>query len=357
AFLLAASFWAAVPAQKFHDNLYQLVAKEHANENVAVSPFAVELLLSMIYTVAEGAIAKELKTVLDFPADRAKVVEKFDREIGFLQPTNRIFHQSNDTLKPILRNFPLHFMDLFQWPGNAKNRTLEASRFVAVTTDAKLGETLPGEAMHARIRAVLMSMVQLLDDFRIKFETKHTIKGKFRVSGNKTVTVDMMRVVDTFKAAFFPDMQATVLEFPYARAGVSLLLFLPNEVDGLREMETKMVGFSEPLNTVDALVSLPRARFMSRHQLTGVLQKLGIRELFSDKSALNVFSGGSNLKLGNVSQNVSLALRENSAHATAASFQIDKQQSRRENFTFDRPFAFIVKDENTTYFQGHIVDP
>lgn len=26
-------------------------------------------------------------------------------------------------------------------------------------------------------------------------------------------------------------------------------------------------------------------------------------------------------------------------------------------FSFDRPFAFVIKDENTTYFQGHVVDP
>lgn len=70
--------WAAIGACKASEDIYQLLAKSHANENLIVSPLSIEAALSMVYMGAEGSTAQEMQSALRLPSgDKQEVASRY----------------------------------------------------------------------------------------------------------------------------------------------------------------------------------------------------------------------------------------------------------------------------------------
>ncbi|XP_017108672.3 serine protease inhibitor 42Dd-like [Drosophila bipectinata] len=339
-------------ADKFSDNLYQLFAKDFRNENLLVSPFSVSGVLAMCYMAAEGESAKKLKTLLGFSEDKIKVAEKYQKWLGKVKMDYQVNYEGSRPLSP---NYESLVKEYFKADSNiVPNRT---EPVIKITTYWKFHDRIIKRILPKEIsKALFKNNITLTDPWQYEFDAKNTKQADFKISENKTVPVQMMHQRNVFRAAYFSDLQATVVELPFHSRQMSLLLFLPNKVDGLWEMEKKISDFSEPLNTAEAILALPKLRYGWRLRISERLEELGLGPLFTNEADFNLF-GNLSSKLGDIFQNVFLELKEKGAQSVPPSSQKDTPRSAPVVFSFNRPFAFLIKDESTTYFQGHVIDP
>ncbi|EDW31428.1 GL20626 [Drosophila persimilis] len=86
---------------------------------------------------------------------------------------------------------------------------------------------------------------------------------------------------------------------------------------------------------------------------------LGIRELFTDDSDLSgLLADKANGKISKFVHKAVLDVNEEGVEASAATYgMITNRSSFTMVLSFDHPFAFVIRDQRTIYFQGHVVSP
>ncbi|GLD55029.1 leukocyte elastase inhibitor-like protein [Lates japonicus] len=115
----------------------------------------------------------------------------------------------------------------------------------------------------------------------------------------------MMNKTTPFPLASIPEANCQILEMPYKGKELSMLIFLPNEIEddttGLEKLEKqltyeKFVEWTRPdvMSEVEVDVKLPQLKLEETYDLKGVLKNMGMVDAFDDKKS--DFSGMSGTK-------------------------------------------------------------
>ncbi|XP_017098956.2 serine protease inhibitor 42Dd isoform X1 [Drosophila bipectinata] len=374
-YLVCLFFLASVSA-RFTDDVYQILAKENAEQNIISSPLSLEIVMAMVYMGAKGNTAKELQTVLKLPEDRNQVAKKY-REFftnlegrekdAILELANRIY--INDQLR-LLPEYNKIVGDSFKAEavpinvGNPQSAAATINSWVSRQTRNKITKIVSAESINRDFMAIIINAIYFKGVWKYKFVKEDTRKKDFHTSSNEKIPVDMMYLEGSFLADHFSDLDAKVLELPYRNSKLFMQIFLPNRIDGLSKLESQIGGFSRPLRKQDVYVRIPKFKIEFEKSLDGLLAKLGIKAAFS--GAAN-FSGlvKDNLQISKVLQKGFVEVNEEGAEAAVVTaFNFIKICSHCPDngphpmiFTANHPFAFLIRDRETIYFQGHIVRP
>ncbi|XP_070134049.1 serine protease inhibitor 42Dd-like [Drosophila bipectinata] len=366
-------FLATSVSARFTDDVYQILAKEDADKNIISSPLSLEIVMAMVYMGAKGNTAKEMQTVLKLPEDRKEVAKKYrdfftnlhNRErVAILELANRIYVNDN---KKLLPEFNKIVADSFKAEAvpisvlNPKSAAATINSWVSENTRKKITEIINPGDIDMYLIAVLINAIYFKGEWKYAFNKTYTKKKIFRTS-NQELQVDMMSLKGKFKANAFADLDAKVLELPYRNSSLSMQIFLPNSISGLSKLESQIGGFDRALREQDVYVEIPKFKIEFEKQLVKVLQKLGIKSVFEETADLSgMVSEGA--RVSKVLQKAFLEVNEEGAEASAATAGIVKGLSlcvgceTTMRFTADHPFAFLIRDEKTIYFQGHFVKP
>ena len=165
-------------------------------------------------------------------------------------------------------------------------------------------------------------------------------------------------------------VDAQAIEIPYKGRRVSMIIILPNKVDGLAKLESQYstldLEFSNEKisdwEEVKIEIAIPKFKIESEHDLNPALKELGMKHMFSGQEA--DFSGiteEKDLYVSNVLQKAFIEVNEEGAEAAAATAAILKTRTIAvpKKFISDRPFLFIIKDKLTgvVLFSGKITNP
>ncbi|KAH8253176.1 hypothetical protein KR032_004037, partial [Drosophila birchii] len=364
--------WVTCVASQASEEIYQLLAKSHENENLIVSPLSIEAALSMVYMGAGGSTAQEMQNALKLPSgNKQEVANRYKALLASLPgqeggPTlklaNRIYVNDRYTLSP---DYNQVVQEAFQAKAelislaNGPAAAAGINQWVLGQTDGKIKNMIDPSSMTSDVMAVLLNAIYFRGQWESGFDPQRTRSTDFHVTPEKTVSVPMMSQLGNFKTNYFRDLGARVIELPYRNSNLSMFIFLPNEVEGLSALEEKIIGFSRPLILKEVLVALPRFKIEFHDELKETLEKLGVRELFSDGADLSgLFADKSAGKLSQVAHKAYLEVNEEGAEAAAAtSAVITNRSGFSMSFIADHPFAFVIRDADTIYFQGRVVNP
>ncbi|XP_020815569.1 serine protease inhibitor 42Dd isoform X2 [Drosophila serrata] len=371
-YLLGLILWVTFVVCQSSEEIYQALAKSHANENLIVSPLSIEAALSMVYMGAGGLTAQEIQSALRLPSgDKQEVASRYKALLGSLPgreggPTlklaNRIYVNDQYTLSPgynqVVREAFQAEAELISL-ANGPAAAAGINQWVLGQTDGKIKDMIDPSSMTTDVMAVLLNAIYFRGQWESGFDPKQTRSSDFHVTSDKSVVVPMMTQLGNFRTNYFRDLEARVIELPYRNSNLSMFIFLPNEVGGLSALEEKIVGFSRPLMPKEVLVVLPRFKIEFHDELKETLEKLGIRELFSDRADLSgLFADKSAGKLSQVAHKAYLEVNEEGAEAAAAtSAVITNRSGFSTSFIANHPFAFVIRDKDTIYFQGRVVNP
>ena len=172
--------------------------------------------------------------------------------------------------------------------------------------------------------------------------------------------------VDVFRYAQFESTQ--IIELPYRGDEVSMLVLLPERIEGLRQLEDGLSVRTLELwrsrlqpNRVE--VSLPRFRTIYEAHLNGTLQAMGMKDAFVFRRANFAGMDGRPdwLFISGVIHKAYVEVNEEGTEAAAATAtaMYGGMAPEPPEFRADHPFLFLIQDNRTgsILFMGRVVDP
>src|SRR5213593_3993944 len=241
------------------------------DENLCVSPYSIESALAMTFAGADGETRTEMAGVLHFPSDvsavaasfaslqhsleqmRSKTAELVKQSKKFGGPTepitlniaNRLFAQKGYAFREaflslVKQNFGGAFEPL-DFVANPAAATQHINKWVADQTHDRIRDLIPGGALDKTTRLVLTNALYLKAPWANEFSENATQPEPFLVHGNATTDVPMMRKTD--KHFGYAKREAfTAVSLPYAGDDLQFLVLLPDDVNGLRALESKLTA-------------------------------------------------------------------------------------------------------------------
>jgi len=394
---------AAKATNKFGVDLHRQLAT--GKENLCVSPFSIESALGMTFAGADGDTRTEMARVLHFPNDASTVAASFaslqhsleemsaktvelvkkSRESGgpsepiMLNIANRLFAQKDyefrqNFLSLVKQNYGAAFEPL-DFVADPKVATQHINKWVAEQTRDKIRDLIPEDALNKLTRLVLANALYLKAPWADAFSEKTTQPELFHVRGGTPVNVPTMRKTARFGYAKREGFLAITV--PYVGNDLQFLVLLPDEIDGLRALESKLTAdvFAgcAKLDARDVDLRLPKFKLQPPTiALAENLQALGM------KSAFDIPQGSANfdkmaprkpndyLYISNVFHKTFIALDEKGTEAAAATAVVMMRATAIRGpkpppieVKVDRPFVYAVQHvpSGVCLFLGRVTDP
>ena len=238
------------------------------DENLCISPYSIDSALAMTFAGADGETRSEMARVLHFSnggdvpasfsalqhsleqtsAKTAELVKESKKFGGPSEPitlniANRLFAQKSyhfreAFLSLVKQNFGGAFepLDFVADPAAATQRI---NKWVADQTRDRIRDLIPGGALDNTTRLVLANALYLKAPWASEFSQNGTKPEPFFVRGAGPVDVPMMRKTDT-QFGYARRDGFTVVSLPYAGDDLQFLVLLPDEIQGLRGLESKL---------------------------------------------------------------------------------------------------------------------
>lgn len=345
--------------------------------NVFLSPISISTALGMVYAGAEGATATEMAQALRFPSggdlhgDVGGLLRRLpiESEGRILRVANALWVQRDFRLKP-------DYLSLVakQYGGNASPVDFVAAPDQAIATingwaEEKTAGRIKGLLARANInndtRLILTNSVYFKGDWLHPFKANQTSQRPFLLPGGRSMPATFMRQRGQFKVLRADGFQ--VLEAPYKGEELSMMLFVPNEADGLERFEQALTG--EKLESLikgvraaergDVELVMPKIEMTTKASLVPELEALGMRRAFTNGAELGGIASPARLRLSDVIHQTFLLVDEKGTEAAAVTGAIAEIVSMPMQFHADRPFFFLIRDNRTgtTLFMGRISDP
>lgn len=373
------------------------------SENALLSPYSIQTALAMAYAGADGATRTEMANVLHYPKDEVEVHRSFAAlrksldELGqasvrnaeemkkyhatndpiTLTIANRLFGQSGyDFREPFLSLVKDNYDATFQPLNFIKNSAAATQRindWVENQTRQRIRNVIPDGALNELTRLVLVNAIYFKAPWAEPFETVATKPGPFRVNGSKSVDVPMMMQRHEF--SYCKGDGFSVLELPYSDYQFRFLILLPDKVNGLDTLETRLtpdvLAGSGKWEERDVTLYLPKFKLEPPVFALGKeLQSLGMKSAFDKPVGSANFDRiaprrpDDYLYVSEVFHKTFLNLDEKGTEAAAATAIHLKTLGIHEpkkpiEVRVDHPFLFAIQHQpsGACLFLGRMVDP
>jgi serpin B len=359
--------------------LYGKLKDNDPNSNLFFSPYSISTALSMTYAGARGNTKKQMATALNFTLPGPRLHHTFgalqkqlvqnDKSRGYqLFLANALWGQKGE---PVLKEF-LNLTKDYYGAGltllDFVNETEESRQiinsWVEEKTKDKIKNLIPPGGVDYLTAMVLTNAIYFKGEWKTKFEEKDTELGDFAILEKDKIKVPFMHLKEGFK--YYEDEKMRVLELPYKGNEISMLVFLPRETEGIKELENTLTA--ETLNVLLSKmqmekidVYLPKFKIVwGTFVLNDALIALGMPDAFKEREA--DFSGingiVNDLYISGVFHQAFIEVNEEGTEAAAATGVV-LSHSLPDVFCADHPFIFIIKDNRSgsILFMGRVMNP
>jgi serpin B len=356
---------------EFALDLYGVVKRSEGN--LLFSPAAISATLAMAYCGARGETEAQMARVLHFDLPQARLHPAFAslREScpgeggSRLSIANALWGQEGHA-------FLDGYVDLAARNHGATVREVDFARstesarrtintWVAERTGGVVRDLLGSQDLDAEALLVLTSAIDFSGRWLTPFAPGRTGDGPFRTGSGDAVWAPVMHQAAKLGFASMDDLK--VLELPYAGDRLSMVIVLPDDIDGLAAVEEslsseRLDAWLGSLRPQLVHVSLPRFRFAARLDLTGTLPAMGMPDAFGSQADFSGISGGRELFLSRAVHQAVVEVDEEGTEAGAGMALVLKKGGSRR-FAADHPFLFLIRDRRSgsILFLGRVVDP
>jgi serpin B len=363
---------ALVPAiSAFSIDLYRQLSAQPGN--LSFSPLSISTVLTALVPGAAGTTQAEMLRVLHLagPASYAKLMMDLDAHAraGGAQWTmaNRAWVQSgmnvsSDFVTATRDGFGFD-IGLVDFASAAEPARAAINQWIENETKDRIKDLFPPGSVTSDMRLVLANAIYFKGLWDSQFDKKNTTDAPFHLDAQNTAQVPMMS--QTHRFGFRKVEGGRVLELPYKGNELSMLIVLPDEVNGLPSWE----GMLSPealhdwlrVDQREVIVSLPRFTAKQLFKLNKTLTDMGMPTAFEGAADFSGIDGKRDLYLGIVVHGAFVDVNEEGTEAAAATGAGITLQSEvvPETFTADHPFLFLIRDRVTgcILFMGRVTDP
>jgi len=384
-------------------DLHRQLAK--GDENLCVSPYSIESALAMTFAGADGETRTEMARVLHFTNDArvpgsfaalqhsledmsaktAELVKQSKKYGGPSEPitlniANRLFAQKGypfreTYLSLVKQNFGGAF-DPIDFGADPAAATQHINKWVADQTRYRIRDLIPGGALDKTTRLVLANALYLKAPWASEFSDYATKPEPFFVRGGGSSDVPMMRKTsDHFGYARREGF--TVVSLSYAGDELQFVVLLPDEVNGLHSLESKLTGEllaqCAKLERRDVDLHLPKFKLQpATIALAENFEALGMKTAFDKPQGSANFDRiaprkpNDYLCISQIFHKTFIAVDEKGTEAAAATAVAMMAGSALRSpppppieVKIDRPFVYAIQHvpSGVCLFLGRVTDP
>ncbi|MDP8314379.1 MAG: serpin family protein [Candidatus Celaenobacter antarcticus] len=360
-------------------DLYQELKGEEGN--LFFSPYSISTALAMTYAGARGETEKQMAQVMHYtlpqeelhPAfsilqsDLNTIEKKGDVQLNI---ANSLWLQKGDPfldsflgLNKKYYNAGLYFVNFSQ---SAEVRD-KINVWVEDKTHDKIQDLIKPPIPLPETSLILCNAIYFKGNWLSQFDKKNTKDDDFYLCKDKTIRVPMMSQKFDYRYMDFGDFEG--IELSYEGEDISMLMFLPKEIDGLSKLENCMtadtvtIWVNELLAVYErtVLVTIPKFKTICEFELARVLSDMGMPAAFSPQANFSGMNGKSGLFISNVIHKAFVDVNEEGTEAAAATavVMLKSVAAKPLEFRADHPFIFLIRENKTgsILFIGRIVDP
>jgi serpin B len=347
----------------------ELGAKEG---NLFFSPYSISSAMGMTYAGARGNTAREMKEVLNLNLGQAELHSAFKELTEELVTTakkrgqklniaNALVLTGGDVsgeFKTILKDN--YDAEIFGGGLDTIND------WVKQKTEGKIEKILA--ELSPNSVCVLLNAIYFKGIWENQFQKSNTHDAFFSVSASKKVKVPLMHQKSNFKIMTEKDFQA--ISIPYKGNDLSMIILLPQTVDGLVLMEKQLTtqNLKEWLAKLDKQrvqkveLYLPKFKLETSYDLKSSFEKMGMKNAFggaADFSGMGWPKG--KLWISQIKHKAFVEVNEEGTEAAAATAveMATKSIPNDVVFSVDHPFLFIIRDNQSgsIVFMGRMINP
>nr|AAV91429.1 serpin 2 [Lonomia obliqua] len=344
-------------------------------ESVVSSPLSAEYLLALLALGTTGQAHTELLTSLEIPDDDSirpafsEASSKFKSIQGItLNVANKVYlkegpYELNPELKEdAVKVFDASFekLNFNDGPGSANI----INKWVESKTNDRIKDLLSSDSINGDTRLVLVNALYFKGMWKSQFSKSNTMDQPFHIDANTTVDVPMMYKEDNYKYAECPGLQAQILEMEYMGGQASMIIVLPNEIEGLNGIMQKLAEGYDLMSELNKLystkvqVTIPKFKIETEIDLMEILPKIGINAIFQrgNSGLTKILDNNEPLYVSKAVQKAFIEVNEEGAEAAAATGVVIMLRCARPptpRFRADRPFLYLLTgSDHTTLFIG-----
>ncbi|XP_075547370.1 iris-like [Dermacentor variabilis] len=237
-------------------------------------------------------------------------------------------------------------------------------------TASKIVELLPPGSVDSATCVALVNAVYFRGSWAELFDPELTALEPFYETPTRSRKVKMMYRTGRFAVGRHEGLGISLITIPYRNQNVSMVVLLPDKVDGLDDLERRITPselaamIASVSGSTKVRLKLPRFKLSTTSDLRRALSALGVTDLFSsraDLSGVAVTGGGSGRathgnpgcggSASSLAGGVSVALHraalevteEGTEAAAGSASVVTRRDLRAVEFTADHPFMFLVR--------------
>ncbi|KAK8768695.1 hypothetical protein V5799_014839 [Amblyomma americanum] len=367
---------------KFSLNIYKhLQTRNRQRENFICSPFSIACALATFASGACKATAKQIFAALNLKASKCRIEDQFSNLLTVLSVyapevtfhvANRIYSDEKFAIHISYRalldaSYGTTIKSVAFVCGHESIRR-NANAWVSKQTGSNIPAILPSGSVDTNTALIHLSAICFRGSWEWPFDSVQTTRQMFRLNDSKVVPANMMYQYNSFNMGYSDELCASALEMPYRGQMMSMVILLPDDVQGLRDLEQSLTpanlsGLLASMEMVDNVhLFLPKFRIEHSVALRETLEDLGVKDLFTPGQA--DLSGAFETGAPSVSDVVHKALvqvhedgTEPEAAATNAVFQPAVRTAETAAcFFVNHPFMLLIKmnDLDVILFLGSV---
>ncbi|KAH9376110.1 hypothetical protein HPB48_005663 [Haemaphysalis longicornis] len=349
-------------AVDLYDQLRHARTKRHTN--VICSPLSMAAALAMTLGGARAKTAEELYAVLrakegrthQFFASFMHKLSSTDRNAD-ISIANRLYCDERLAVQASYMEFlNAHYGSEIipvDFANKCENVRAEINQWVKTMTDPLMMNVLARDSISPSTSVLLVSAMHFTGIWESPFLASSTSRQDFHLSTKHKVKVDMMYQKQDFAVSHSAVLKARAIELPYHGRRTSMIILLPDEIEGLHHLEhhlsvpalLDLLGGLKDLS--DVKLSVPKLVVNQCLSYKSILTTMGITELFSESCDLSGIFNDAKPQISDVVHKSFLRIDEEGtegASATAAMICGSTGLARGPpvDFVVNHPFMLLV---------------
>ncbi len=361
-------------------DLYHQLMSEQGN--LFFSPYSISTALAMTYAGAKRETEKQMAEVLHFTLPQEKlhsessklqsdlnsIEEKGDVQLNI---ENSLWLQKGDSFLDSFLDLNKKYYDAGLYFVNFAQSSVvrdKINNWVEDKTHDKIKDLIKPPIPTSDTSLILCNAIYFKGNWLSQFDKAKTKDDDFYLSKDTIIQVPMMSQKSDYRYIDYGSFEG--LELPYEGNDLSMLIFLPKEIDGLAEFEDHMTADTVTMwidglmNTYEreVRVTIPKFKTTSEFELAPILSGMGMSNAFSPASAdFSGINGKHDLFISNVIHKAFVDVNEEGTEAVAVTAVLMTRGGRAVELMFraNHPFLFLIRENKTgsILFIGRIVDP
>ncbi|XP_074204097.1 serpin B9 isoform X2 [Camelus bactrianus] len=220
--------------------LLKILCQDDPSHNVFYSPVSISSALAMVFLGAEGDTAAQVAQLLSLNPEK-DIHQGFQSLLAalnkpgtqyVLRTANGLFGEETCEFLSTFQESCLRFyraeLEKLSFASAAEPSRKQINAWVSKKTEGKIPELLLFNSIDEQTRLVLVNAIYFKGRWNEQFNKSYTSEMPFRVNQEEQRPVQMMFQEGTFRLAHIEEVQAQVLELPYAGEELSMVILLPD---------------------------------------------------------------------------------------------------------------------------------